>query len=186
MSDTIGSHFLSEALASLRATKRQAERAMAQVGDEDFFRTLDPESNSIALIVKHMSGNMRSRWTDFLTSDGEKPDRHRDTEFEQHEDDTREALMRRWEEGWALVFAAVEPLAEEDLLRTVTIRAEPHSVLKAINRQLTHYAHHAGQIVLLAKHYASSEWKTLSVPRGQTEAFNEKMMGSPGQQSRER
>ena len=177
MPESIGSHFLSEALANFRGTKSQAERAMAQVGDEDFFRVLDPESNSIALVVKHMSGNMRSRWTDFLTSDGEKPDRHRDTEFEAHDGDTREALMRRWEEGWALVFAAVESLSEADLLSTVTIRSEPHSVLKAINRQLTHYAHHAGQIVFLAKHFASSEWKTLSVARGHSATFNEKMMG---------
>jgi hypothetical protein len=177
MAESLGSHFLAEALASFHGTKSQAERAMEQVGDEDFFRVLDPESNSIALVVKHMAGNMRSRWTDFLTSDGEKPDRDRDTEFESFDEDTRAALMRRWEDGWARVFAAVEPLTEADLLRTVTIRAEPHSVLKAINRQLTHYAHHTGQIVFLAKHFASSEWKTLSVARGHSAAFNEKMMG---------
>lgn len=186
MTESIGSHLLSEALANFRATKSQAERAMAQVGDEDFFRVLDPESNSIALVVKHMAGNMRSRWTDFLTTDGEKPDRERDTEFESFEEDTREALMRRWDEGWALVFAAVEPLTEADLLTTVTIRSEPHSVLKAINRQMTHYAHHAGQIVFLAKHFASAEWKTLSVARGHSAAFNEKLMGAGHTQNRER
>ena len=177
MSESLGAHYLADALARFRESRSQAERAMAQVGDDDFFRTLDPESNSIALVVKHMAGNMRSRWTDFLTSDGEKPDRRRDTEFEAGEADTREELMRRWAEGWALVFAAVEPLTEADLLRTVMIRAEPHTVVQAIDRQLTHYAYHAGQIVFLAKHFASSNWKTLSVARGKSEAFNERKMG---------
>jgi hypothetical protein len=123
---------------------------------------------------------MRSRWTDFLTTDGEKPNRQRDTEFEVHDDDSREALMRRWEEGWALVFAAVEPLTDEDLLRTVLIRAEPHTVVQAINRQLTHYAYHSGQIVFLAKHFASSRWATLSVPRGRSAAFNREMSEKAG------
>jgi hypothetical protein len=177
MAESLGSHYLADALARFRESKRLAERAIAQVGDEDFFRTLDPESNSIALVVKHVAGNMRSRWTDFLTSDGEKPDRERDTEFETYETDSRESLMQRWEQGWALVFAAVEPLSEADLLATVVIRAEPHTVMQAIDRQLTHYAYHAGQIVLLAKHFASSEWKTLSVARGQSTAFNQEKMG---------
>jgi hypothetical protein len=177
MTESLGAHYLSDAIARLRESKSLAERAIAQVGDDDFFRALDPESNSIALVVKHMAGNMRSRWTDFLTSDGEKPDRHRDTEFESYDEDTREALMRRWDDGWALVFAAVEPLAEADLLRTVTIRSEPHTVMQAIDRQLTHYAYHAGQIVFLAKYFVSSEWKTLSVARGRSEEFNAKKIG---------
>jgi hypothetical protein len=125
-----------------------------------------------------MSGNMRSRWTDFLTSDGEKPDRHRDSEFEAAADDTREALMRRWETGWQLVFEAIEPLGD-DLLRAVTIRSEPHTVIQAINRQLTHYAYHSGQIVFLAKHFASDRWQTLSVARRKSAEFNEKKMGLP-------
>jgi hypothetical protein len=177
VADSLGAHYIADALARFRESKRLAEGAMAQVSDEEFFRTLDPESNSIALVVKHMAGNMRSRWTNFLTSDGEKPDRNRDTEFETYEDDSREALMRRWEDGWRLVFDAVEPLTEADLLRTVAIRAEPHTVVEAVNRQLTHYAYHAGQIVFLAKHLKSADWKTLSVPRGGSKAFNAEKMG---------
>ena len=177
MAESLGAHYLRDALERFRESKRQAERAMAQVGDDDFFRALDAESNSIALVVKHMSGNMRSRWTDFLTTDGEKPDRDRDSEFEDDPEATRDDLMRRWEEGWRAVFAAVEPLGEEDLMRTVMIRNEPHTVVQAINRQLTHYAHHAGQIVFLAKHLASDRWQTLSVPRGGSRTFNKKMMG---------
>ena len=182
MADTIGAVYLRDALDRFRDTKKLGDKAMAQISDDDFSRLLDPEANSIALVVKHMAGNMRSRWTDFLTTDGEKPDRHRDTEFERAEADTREALMRRWEEGWALVFAAVESLGEEDLLRVVTIRAEDHTVLEAINRQLTHYAYHVGQIVFLAKHFTSSEWKTLSVPRGGTAAFNAAMFSKEDSQ----
>jgi hypothetical protein len=141
-----------------------AERAIAQVTDEQLTRTLDPESNSIALIVKHLAGNMRSRWTDFLTSDGEKPDRDRDSEFE-IPPANRAELMRIWEDGWQRVFAALEPLSDADLSRTVTIRGEPHSVIQAIHRQLAHYAAHTGQIVLLAKHFQSDRWQTLSVPK---------------------
>jgi len=117
---------------------------------------------------------MRSRWTDFLNSDGEKPDRHRDTEFELDKEDRR-AIEERWEEGWRLVFGAIEPLKGEDLLRTVTIRREPHTIVEAVNRQLTHYGEHVGQIIFLAKHLKSSAWKTLSIPRGQSEVFNKKM-----------
>jgi len=125
------------------------------------------------VIVKHIAGNLRSRWTDFLTSDGEKPDRRRDTEFELvGAADTRESLMARWEEGWKTLFANVEPLTNEDLLREVPIRGEPHTVVRAINRQLTHYAGHVSQIVLLAKHWAGPKWQTLSIPRGQSETFN--------------
>jgi len=147
-----------------RQYKQQAERAMAQVSDGQLFAVLDGEANSIALIVKHMAGNMRSRWTDFLTTDGEKPDRNRDSEFEEPPA-TREEMMRLWEDGWRRVFAAIEPLTEADLTRTVTIRGEPHSVMQAIQRQIAHYAMHIGQIVLLAKHFAGAEWKTLTIPK---------------------
>lgn len=171
MSETLGEIYLEDALERLRATKRQAERAAEQVSDEEFFRTIDPESNSIALIMKHMAGNMRSRWTDFLTSDGEKPDRRRDSEF-LIEGEDRRAVLDAWEDGWRRVFEAVGALRPEDLTRTVRIRHEPYAVVAAINRQLEHYGHHVGQIVFLAKHLKSSAWQTLSIPRGQSETFN--------------
>ena len=156
--------YLEDALQVLRGYKTMAERAMAQIDEGRLFASLDDENNSIAIIVKHMAGNMRSRWTDFLTSDGEKPNRNRDSEFVEPPA-TREALMKVWEDGWALVFAAIEPLTEADLARTVTIRAEPHSVMQAINRQIAHYAQHTGQIILLAKHYAGANWTTLTIPK---------------------
>ncbi len=152
--------------------KRLAERAIEQLTDEEFFRRIDPEANSIAVLVKHIAGNLHSRWRDFLTTDGEKPDRHRDTEFELI-DETREGLMQFWETGWQTLFDNIGPLTVEDFARTVTIRGEPHAVPEAINRQLAHYASHIGQIVLLAKHYRSTEWKTLSVPRNRSAEFNE-------------
>jgi Protein of unknown function (DUF1572) len=164
----IEQHYLDDALVQLRKLKEQADRAVAQVSDEQFFATLDPESNSLAIIMKHVAGNMRSRWTDFLTSDGEKPDRERDKEFERGATDTRERVLAQWEHGWALVFGAISALAPSDLGRTVRIRGESHSVVEAINRQTTHYAAHVGQIVLLAKHHAGAEWKTLSIPRGKS------------------
>jgi hypothetical protein len=163
--------YLEEARRQMRGHKRLAEGAMAQLKDEEFFITLDPESNSIAVLVKHMAGNMRSRFTDFLTTDGEKPDRHRDQEFELGRTTTRVDLTKWWEEGWARVFSALDALKPEDVMRTVTIRGEPHTVLQAINRQIAHYAQHTGQIVLLAKHIRSSEWKTLSIPRGKSEDY---------------
>ena len=172
MADAIGDHMLADAIGEFRKYKTMAERAMIQVDDEMFFGTIDSEANSIAVLVKHMAGNMRSRWRDFLTRDGEKPDRHRDTEFIIEVGDTRDALMVRWEAGWQLLFGALEPLSGDDLLRTVLIREEPHSVVEAINRQLTHYSYHVGQIVMLAKHARSAEWQTLSIPRGQSEQFN--------------
>src|SRR4051812_45129173 len=156
--------FLEDSLAVFRATKKMAEDAMAQVTDAELRVTLDSEMNSIALIVKHMAGNMRSRWTDFLTTDGEKPDRQRDSEFvEPHV--TRQELMQVWEEGWDCVWRALGPLTDADLTRQVTIRNQPHSVMQAINRQLTHYAYHVGQIVMLAKHFRSTEWKSLTIPK---------------------
>jgi hypothetical protein len=168
----LATHYLDEAFRQMRGQKRLAEGAMAQLSDEEFFRVLDPESNSVAILVKHMTGNMRSRFTDFLTSDGEKPNRHRDTEFIVDEKTTRADVMRWWEEGWAIVFDTLSSLKPEDVAKTVMIRNEQHSVLQAINRQIAHYAHHSGQILFLAKHLRSSNWKTLSVPRGQSEEYN--------------
>ena len=141
--------YLEDAVALLRYYKKLAEGAMAQATDRELFAVLDREMNSIAIVAKHMVGNMRSRWTGFLTTDGEKPDRNRDSEFVDPAA-TREALMQAWEEGWRIVWAAIEPLTEADLGRTVTIRGEAHSVMQAINRQLAHYAYHCGQIVMLA------------------------------------
>ena len=177
MADFMSQNFLEDALARFNESRSLGERAMAQVSDEDFFKLLDPESNSIALIVKHITGNMRSRWTDFLTSDGEKPDRNRDSEFVVADDETRERLMERWSESWDLVLSTVGALAQDDLMRIVNIRAQPHTVLQAIHRQTTHYAYHVGQIVFLAKHFAWQDWSTLSVPRNKSTDFNRKMMG---------
>ena len=168
MSDA-NSPFLTDALATFRGYKLRTEKAFAQLRDDDWFRLIDPESNSVATIVKHMAGNMRSRWTNFLTSDGEKPDRHRDTEFILDSSTTPAQVRRWWDEGWKLVFAAIEPLTAADLDKKITIRGHEHTVLEAINRQLTHYAEHIGQIILLAKHFRGTDWKTLSIPKGQSE-----------------
>lgn len=173
MPDELAKHYLENAIGEFRLLKKQGERAMEQLADEDFFVALDPESNSIAILVKHLAGNMRSRWVDFLNGDGEKPDRFRDQEFVVDETTTRDQVMYWWEQGWRHVFNALEPLQPEDATRTVIIRQEPHTVVQAINRQLTHYATHIGQIVFLAKHLKSAGWKTLSVPRGQSEQFNQ-------------
>lgn len=172
MNTSLHEQYLQDALLEFRKSKRLAERAMAQLDEREIFHQLDPEANSIAVIVKHMAGNMRSRWTDFLTSDGEKPDRHRDTEFEINAmATTRADVMRMWEAGWSHVFAAIEPLGAEDLSRTITIRGESHTVMQAINRQLTHYAQHVGQIIFLAKHFKSTAWQTLSISRGQSQNY---------------
>src|SRR5271155_251719 len=177
MPHQLSTSYLRDSIGLLHYYKKLAGRAMAQCPDDALFATLDPESNSIALIVKHMSGNMRSRFRDFLTSDGEKPDRNRDTEFE-NPPKTRAQLMELWERGWKYVFDALEPLTEADLTRTVTIRSEPHSVMQAINRQVAHYAHHVGQILFLAKHLAftkTGKWESLSVPRGKSADMNAKV-----------
>jgi uncharacterized damage-inducible protein DinB len=163
--------YLVDMRAIFRQYKKLAEGAIAQVSDEQLVQQIDDESNSIALIVKHMAGNMRSRWTDFLTSDGEKPDRDRDAEF-LDPPSSRESLMRVWEDGWDRVFTALAPLTDADLTRTVTIRGEPHSVLQAVNRQLAHYASHIGQIVFLAKHLQSANWRSLSIPRNRSAEVN--------------
>lgn len=157
--------YLDECLAQLRKLKAQAEKAIAQVDDAQFAAILDADANSIALIMKHVAGNMRSRWTNFLETDGEKADRDRDSEFETAPVDTRQGILARWEDGWSRTLGAISALTPGDLDRTVTIRGEPHTVLQAINRQLSHYSAHVGQIVLLAKHFAGSQWQTLSIPK---------------------
>jgi hypothetical protein len=163
--------YLAEALRSLRAYKRLAEGALAQINDQEFFRKPDPDSLSCARLVKHIAGNLRSRFTGFLSSDGEKPDRRREQEFEDAPGATRAELMRFWEEGWTLLFGSLEALAPEDLQRTVTIRGEAYSVLKAINVAALHYAYHIGQIAFLAKHMRGPQWKSLSVPKPGQEKY---------------
>ncbi len=170
--NSIAAAYLDESFRTLRGYKRMADGAMAQLNDREFFAVIDPESNSVALIVKHIAGNLRSRWTDFLTTDGEKPDRNRDQEFVIAAGDTREALMRTWERSWETAFDSIKGLKPEDVARTVTIRSEPHTVLQAVSRSVAHMAHHVGQIVFLAKHLRSTEWKTLSIPRGKSAEFN--------------
>jgi uncharacterized damage-inducible protein DinB len=162
---------LNDSIEVFRYYKKLAERAMQQCPDDALFESLDVESNSIAIIVKHMAGNMRSRWTDFLTTDGEKPDRNRDTEFEDAPK-TRVELMKLWERGWKHIFDALEPLGNDDLVRKITIRTEPHSVTQAINRQVAHYSYHVGQIVYIAKHLAGRKWQTLTVPKKKSAEFN--------------
>ncbi len=168
----IDQHYLKDTLLQLRKYKEMAEKAMAQINNDDFFRELSDVDNSLAIIVKHMAGNMRSRWRDFLTSDGEKDDRHRDTEFEIYDSDSKESLMQKWEEGWELCFEAIEPLKPEDLEKTIYIRGEANTVLEAVNRQLTHYAYHVGQIVYLARHFAGKNWKSLSIPKGESDSYD--------------
>lgn len=164
----LGQHYLEDALRTFRDYKKLGERAFAQLSDEDFFRTIDDESNSIAVIIKHIAGNMLSRWTDFLTTDGEKPERNRDMEFVMLPETTKDEMLGFWEKGWKCTFKALEPLTPDDLMRTVRIRGEDHTVVQAINRQIAHYANHIGQIVYLAKHFKSSEWQSLSVPKNKS------------------
>lgn len=175
----IEQHYLDDTLLQLRKLKAQAEKAIAQVDDRQLLAVLDPEANSIAIIMKHMAGNMRSRWTDFLTSDGEKPDRNRDGEFVVSSDASRAQILDAWEDGWKRVLDAIASLKPDDLGKTVPIRGEAHTVVEAINRQVTHYAAHVGQIVLLAKHYAGADWKTLSIPRGKSQDFDVSKGGAP-------
>jgi uncharacterized protein DUF1572 len=181
MAHQFSTSYIEDSLSLFRHTKKLAEGAMEQVSDEQLFEALDEEMNSIAIIVKHMAGNMRSRWTDFLTSDGEKPDRNRDNEFVAPPT-TREDLMSLWNDGWTLVFNALEPLSQSDLTRKVTIRGEPHSVMQAISRQIAHYSYHCGQIVFLAKHFKASEWKSLSVPRNKSAEFTRKVLAGEASQ----
>lgn len=173
--------YLRDSLTLFRYCKHLADRAMEEARDADLVAVLDGESNSIAVIAKHMAGNMRSRWTDFLTTDGEKPARDRDSEFVDPPA-TRIALNEMWEAGWACLFGALELLTDADLERTVTIRGEPHSVMQAINRQVAHISYHVGQIVLLAKHFAGERWESLSVPRNKSAEFNRKVAAGEASQ----
>jgi hypothetical protein len=165
---------IASAIETFRWQKDLAERAIVQLDDEQLHKPLDPETNSIAVIMKHMAGNMCSRWTDFLTSDGEKPCRHRDDEFV---DDigSREELQGLWEEGWTCVFDAVSQLSDQDLEKIVQIRGKPHSVIRAIDRAIDHYGYHVGQIVQIARIRAQHDWTTLSIPRGESEAYNQRL-----------
>jgi hypothetical protein len=178
MSD-IATTFLEQATALFRKQKALAERAMAQVSDEQLVAAIDSEANSIAVIVKHLHGNMRSRWTDFLTTDGEKPDRQRDAEFILPPNPSREQVMKWWEEGWGFVFSALAGVSPSDVGASVRVRGEELSVMAAILRQIDHYGQHVGQIVLLAKHARGEEWKSLTIPRGKSEEFLRQFMARP-------
>ncbi|MBA3255463.1 MAG: DUF1572 family protein [Pyrinomonadaceae bacterium] len=172
-------HYLGDVLASFRAYKKLAEKALEQITDEELFVTIDEESNSIAVIIKHMAGNMLSRWTDFLTTDGEKPERDRDMEFVIEPQTSKFEVMNYWERGWQRTFETLEALRPEDLLRTVLIRGETHTVVQSINRQLAHYPYHIGQIVFLAKHFRSADWKSLSIPKNKSAKFNKYLEQNP-------
>jgi hypothetical protein len=174
----IEQQYLDDVHLQLRKLKAQADKAIAQIKNEDLFALIDPDANSIAIIMKHLAGNMRSRWTDFLTSDGEKPTRNRDTEFETGSGDSPARVREEWDRAWTLVLDTVSSLQLEDLDKTVYVRGEAHAVIEAINRQLTHYAAHVGQIVLLAKHFAGANWKTLSIPKGKSRAYDVSKAGS--------
>jgi hypothetical protein len=169
---TFPAAYLDETFRTFRGYKRMADAALAQLDDAGFFRLPDPESNSIALIVKHVAGNLRSRWTDFLTTDGEKPDRDRDQEFVLAAGDSREQLMQYWERSWKTTLDSIQSLKPEDVSRTITIRGTPHTVLEAMSRSVTHAAYHVGQIVFLAKHLLGAQWKTLSIPKGKSKEYN--------------
>jgi hypothetical protein len=170
--ESLGQNFLKHALQTFRDYKKLGERALAQLSDEDLFRTIDEESNSVAVVMKHLAGNMLSRWTNFLTTDGEKPDRNRDMEFVMLPETTKAEIFAFWDRGWQCTFGAIEALTPDDLLRVVTIRGQDHTVVQAITRQIAHYASHVGQIVYLAKHYKAAEWQTLSVPKNKSAEFN--------------
>jgi hypothetical protein len=186
MDETLATHYLEDSIASLRAYKKMADKAIAQLHDDEFFITLDEEANSVAVIMKHLAGNMFSRWTDFLTTDGEKPERHRDMEFVIEPKTGKDDVIAYWEKGWQRVFAALEPLQAKDLEKKVLIRGEEHTVIQAINRQLMHYSSHIGQIVFLAKHFRSSEWKSLSIPRNRSAEFNAYLAEKPGVADKEK
>jgi hypothetical protein len=186
MNDSLATHYLEDSIASLRAYKKLAEKALDQLSEDEFFITLDAEGNSVAVIMKHMAGNMFSRWTDFLTTDGEKPNRNRDMEFVIEPTTSKDDLIDFWQRGWQCVFEALEPLRAEDLGKKVMIRGEEHTVIQAINRQLMHYANHIGQIVFLAKHFRSAEWKSLSIPRNRSAEFNAYLAEQPGNADKEK
>jgi hypothetical protein len=173
MDSELGKTYIEDFVAQFRFLKTLAEKAIARLSDEELFKTIDAESNSVAIVMGHIGGNLRSRWTDFLTSDGEKPDRNRDIEFEPPSDRARAVAI--WESGWRALFDNFGALKPEDLLKTVYIRGEPHSVVKAADRSLQHTAYHVGQIVFLAKHLRAADWESLSIPRGQSSSFNRRM-----------
>ena len=186
MNESLAKHYLEDSIASLRAYKKLADKALDQLKEDEFFITLDEEANSIAVIMKHMAGNMFSRWTDFLTTDGEKPNRNRDMEFVIEPKTSKDDVLAYWDKGWQRVFDALEPLTAEDLGKKALIRGEEHTVIQAINRQLMHYANHIGQIVFLAKHFRSSEWKSLSIPRNRSAEFNAYLAEKPGAADKEK
>jgi hypothetical protein len=179
MNQELGHHYLDDAITTFRAYKKLAERALDQLQDVEYFITLDEESNSIAVIMKHLAGNMLSRWTDFLTTDGEKPERNRDMEFVIESQTSRSEVMSYWEKGWQRTFETLAALQPEDLLRTEMIRGEAHTVVQSIDRQLAHYPYHIGQIVFLAKHFRSADWKSLSIPKNKSAAFNKYFEQNP-------
>ena len=185
-SEAIVQNYFDDALSAFRAYKKLAEKAIAQMQDQELFFTLDQESNSVAVIMKHLAGNMLSRWTDFLTSDGEKSNRNRDMEFVTEPETTKADMLAYWERGWECLFNALEPLKPEDFERTVLIRGETHTIVQAINRQLMHYSYHIGQIVFLAKHYRSQDWKSLSIPRNRSVEFNSFLSVQGGVADREK
>jgi hypothetical protein len=160
--------YLRDIARTYRNQKALGERAIAQVPDEHLHTLLDPDANSVAIIVKHLAGNLRSRFTDFLTTDGEKPDRNRDAEFEMPAAASRAEMLQWWESGWAAALGAIDALTPADLDRTVYIRREAFAVVEALNRLATHAAYHVGQIVLLAKHFAGPGWTSLSIPKGRS------------------
>jgi uncharacterized damage-inducible protein DinB len=183
MTHQLTNSYVKDSIDLFRYYKKLGERAIEQCPDDGLSAILDGESNSIAIVVKHMAGNMRSRWTDFLTTDGEKPDRHRDTEFEEPPK-TRAEILALWERGWKILFDALTQLSDADLTRTVTIRTEPHSVMQAIHRQVAHYSYHVGQITFLAKHFAakSGKWTALTVPRHKSADFNTRVASGQASQ----
>ena len=175
MENTFAVIYLRDIVQQFRRLKRLADRAVTQLDDQEWFVTLYDEANSIAIILKHIAGNMRSRWTDFFTADGEKPDRHRDTEFELEEQEDKAVILARWEAGWRILFDVLESLTVDDLDKTITIRQEPHAVPQAIHRQLSHYAYHVGQLVFLCKCLKGNDWQSLSIPRAKSNEFNQVM-----------
>jgi uncharacterized damage-inducible protein DinB len=185
MADEFVRHYLEDATASFRAYKKLAEKALDQLSEEQYFQTIDDESNSVAVIMKHIAGNSISRWTDFLTTDGEKPNRNRDSEFIIEPQTSKQEITEYWERGWQTLFSTLESLGPQDFDRKVTIRSQEHTIVQAINRQLTHYAYHIGQIVFLAKHLRSADWHSLSIPKGSSAAVNARMAAAPGQASTE-
>jgi uncharacterized protein DUF1572 len=171
MQDTIAAQYLNDAVQQFRQLKELAEQALAQISDDEFFIALDEEANSLALLMKHLAGSMRARWTDFPSASDEASSRDRDSEFVIDEGDTKSALIEQWQAAWRCLFTAIEPLTAEDLATTLLIRGRSLSVLEAINRQLVHYAYHVGQMVFLAKHFRSIAWQSLSIPRGKSVEF---------------